>query len=157
MGTDPTNGSPITVREAGPVTITIFDGEQLEADVDAYLEGLRELHDRDRPYIGASLMLRYSAAPGQLRRVGEWMREHKDDVARLCVGSAIIAPRVGFRFVLSSLFMIQRMPMPYTVVSGSREAAEWIELRARSVDLRVPDDLAAVLAEELRGRGYDGA
>lgn len=155
MRADPTNRSPITVREHGPVTITIFDGEQQEADVDAYLETLRELHDRERPYLGVSLMLRYSAAPGQLRRVGEWMREHKDAVARLCAGSAIIAPSVGFRFVLSSLFMIQRMPMPYTVVSGPREAAEWIEVRAPSVGLRVPNDLAAVLAEELRVRGYD--
>ena len=155
MGPDPNQRSPIVIREHGPVTITIFDGEQHEADVDAYLERLREIHHRDRPYIAASLMLRYSAAPSQVRRVGEWIRENKSDVTRLCAGSAIIAPSVGFRFLLSSLFMIQRMPMPYTVVSGPREAADWIGARAESVGLRVPDGLAAALSEELGTRGHD--
>lgn len=145
-------GPPIVTRIYEDALLTIFDGEQTAQDVDRYLARLTEVHARDRDYVGISLMLRYAAPRDQMQRIGAFIAEHKDDVARLCRGTAIITPHLGFRFLLSSLFMIQRMPNPYTVAGNADDAFAWV--RAEGHGAMLSAELERDVREELRQRGH---
>lgn len=142
--------SPIYGKRYGDVMLTIFDGEQTADDVDRYLEKLDELHARDRTYLGVSLMLRYAAPRDQMMRIGRYIADNEETVARSCAGTAIITPHVGFRFLLSSLFMIRRMPNPYTVVSDPDAAFAWVRERGHG-ELLTPE-LERVVRDELARR-----
>lgn len=133
-----------------PLLLTVFNGEQSDTEFDAYMRDMDAIYDAGQPFIAASLMLRYRPDMAQLRRLAEWTGRRRDAVARACLGTAIIAPSPGFRFLFSTLLMMQRLPVPYCVVSTPDEASDWIEKHLEGQSRRPPRDLREYLREQLR-------
>jgi hypothetical protein len=118
-----------------PIVLTVFNGDQDEPEVDRYIARMNTLYADGQPYIGATLMVRYRPEVAQLKRIADWSRERKADIARSCAGVSIVAPSPAFRFLFSTLLMMQPMPCPYTVVSDVDDASEWI-VRTMAADRR---------------------
>jgi hypothetical protein len=59
------------------------------------------------------------------------MRAHRDEMRAAGVGLAFVSSSAIFRFMLSSVFLIQRPPMPYVVVATLDEALAWAQLQLR--------------------------
>lgn len=137
-------------RSCWPLVLTVFNGDQGEPEVDRYIKAMDTIYDEGKPFMGASLMVRYRPEVVQLKRIADWTRARRDVFARVCVGSAIVAPAPAFRFIFSTLLMMQALPVPYTVVSGPDEASEWItQQTAKDPRVRFDRDVRAFLRAQL--------
>lgn len=132
-----------------PVVLTVFRGRQTERELEAYIAEMDAMYARGRRYLGATLMLEYSPDPRHIRRIADWTRATKDRVAELCLGVAMIAPSPGFRFMLSTLLMIQPLPVAYQVVSDVEEAADWLDARLEGARVPAPRTVRDYLRAEL--------
>lgn len=133
-----------------PLLVTVFNGEQGDTEFDAYMRDMDAIYDAGEAFISASFMLRYRPDLTQLRRLAEWTGKRREVVARVCLGTAIIAPSPGFRFLFSTLLMMQRLPIPYCVVTDADEASDWIEKQLDAHSRRPPRELREYLREQLR-------
>jgi hypothetical protein len=136
-----------------PIVLTVFRGKQTDQDVDAYIAAMDAMYARRRRYAGVSLMLQYSAEPRHLRRIAEWTRKTKPLVADLCVGAAMVAPSPGFRFILSSLLVIQPLPVSYQVVGTVDEAGDWIANQLAQTKLTAPSTMRDYLRAQMSLEG----
>ena len=121
-----------------PLLLVKFDGEQNMRDVDYFLAEMSAAHARKEPYASISLMRKYSHEPGQVQRVAKWMKETADATAKYCVGTGIVSQSLGFRFLLTSIFLVKPMPCPYQVCSSFDEALAWVRKQAAGRGLAVP-------------------
>jgi hypothetical protein len=133
-----------------PIVLTIFNGQQTEAEVDAYIAQMDAIYDRHEPFIGASFMLRYRSDLKQLRRIAEWTRKRADVVERHCQALVIVAPSAAFRFIFSSFLMIQPVSMPYTIVADTDAAADWLERELANAPVRLPARARTYLAAQMK-------
>jgi hypothetical protein len=117
-------------RSRWPIVVVELEGKPTDDDVETYLRGLGALLTEDtRGVLVIDMARAQPSAPAQRRRVGEWMRAHRAEMAARGRGAAFVIPSGLMRFVLSSVFLIQRPPMPYTVVSTLDEALAWARQR----------------------------
>jgi hypothetical protein len=117
-------------RSRWPIVVAELEGKPTDDDLEAYLRGLGELlQEATRGVLVIDMTRALPSAPEQRRRIGEWMRAHKTQMAERGLGAAFVIPSGLFRFVLSSIFLIQRPPMPYTVVATLAEALAWARAR----------------------------
>jgi len=117
-------------RSRWPIVVAELEGKPTDDDVEAYLRGLATLLQEDaRGVLVIDMTRADTATPEQRRRVGEWMRANRSQMAARGLGAAFVIPSGLHRFVLSSVFLIQRPPLPYTVVSTLAEALAWARAR----------------------------
>lgn len=83
-------------------------------------------------------MRRYQSNPGHVQKVARWMKQTSDKTRELCVGNGIVSQSLGFRFLLSSIFLVKPMPCPYQVCASFDEAFQWVRERALERGLRLP-------------------
>ncbi|MCZ7685274.1 MAG: hypothetical protein M5U28_43460 [Sandaracinaceae bacterium] len=138
-------------RTCWPVLLNVFNGEQEDTEFDAYIREMDAIYAGEEAFIAASFMLRYRPDMAQLRRLAEFTHSRRDAVKRTCLGTAIIAPSAGFRFLFSTLLMMMPLPIPYCVVSDVDEACAWIEQELREHRLTPPRRLREYLHEQMRG------
>lgn len=131
-----------------PVVLTVFNGEQDEQAVDRYIQQMDAVYDRGQRFVGTTFMLRYRPDISQLKRIADWTKARHQVIERICVGTAIYAPSPAFRFLFSTLLMMQPLPVPYTVVSELEEASLWANGRLPKGS-RPPRDVGAYLREQL--------
>ncbi|MGZ3405335.1 MAG: hypothetical protein ACXVAN_02755 [Polyangia bacterium] len=125
--------------EHWPLLLVKFDGEQTMRDVDYFISEMNAAHARKEPYASISLMRKYSHERNQVQRVAQWMKETSERTREYCVGTGIISQSLGFRFLLTSIFLIKPMPCPYQVCSSFDEALAWIRKMAEARGLALPD------------------
>src|SRR5262249_16219883 len=113
-------------------------GEQTMRDVDYFLSEMSAAHARKSPYASISLMRKYSSERSQVNKVAQWMKATAAETKRWCVGNSIISQSLGFRFLLSSIFLGKPMPCPYQVCSSWDEAMTWLRGVAGKSGLSVP-------------------
>ena len=119
-------------RSRWPIIVVELEGAPSDADVDEYLRGLTALLQEDAHGVVIVDMTRARpSSPGQRKRIGEWMRTYREKLAKQGLGAAFVISSAVFRFVLSSLFLIQRLPMPYTVVATLPDAIGWAQKQLR--------------------------
>jgi hypothetical protein len=134
-------------RGQPPIVLTVFNGEQSEADVEAYVREMDEIYDGGAPFVGVTFMLRYRPDIAHIKRMAQWTRERREVFARVCRALVIVAPSAGFRFLFSTLLMLSPLPMPYTIVSSVDEAMDWI---TREVPKHTAAPIPRTLREYLR-------
>jgi hypothetical protein len=122
-----------------PVLLVKFDGEQTMRDVDYFIAEMNAVQARKEPYASISLMRKYSNERSQVQRVAHWMKETAAATREYCVGTGIVSKSLGFRFLLTSIFLIKPMPCPYQVCSSFDEALAWVRKLADARGLAVPD------------------
>lgn len=132
-----------------PLVLSVFRGKQTFDELERYIEAMNAMYARRRRYLGVSLMLDYAPDPAQMRRIAAWTRATKPQIEELCVANAIVAPSPGFRFILSSLLMIQPLPVRYQVVSDVDEAASWVTKVFVEDGRTAPARMSAYLHEQM--------
>jgi hypothetical protein len=121
-----------------PLLLVKFDGEQTLKEVDYFIHEMDAVHARKAPYASISLMRKYSTERTHVQKVAQWMKATADGPREFCVGTGIISQSLGFRFLLSSIFLVKPMPCPYQVFSRFDEAFRWVRQQARQRNLMVP-------------------
>ena len=124
--------------EHWPLLLVKFDGEQTMRDVDYFISEMSAAQARKVPYASISLMRKYSSERSQVQKVALWMKQTADESRRWCVGNGIVSQSLGFRFLLSSIFLVKPMPCPYQVCSSWDEAVGWIRGVAAKAGLDIP-------------------
>lgn len=76
-----------------------------------------------------------------LKLGGQWLKQSGKLMGRLWIGYGMVIPAASTRFLLSSLLLITRMPMPYKVFDTYEQAARWLATRFREENLPIPDAL----------------
>src|SRR4051812_36591790 len=108
-----------------PVVFTKFDGEQSAEELETYITQMTRLHARKERYVGIAWMKRYSRGQAQVDRMGRWLKETEVTTRAYCVATGLIADSAGFRFVLSAVFLIRPMPIPYQVCGKFDDAVKF--------------------------------
>ena len=123
--------------EHWPLLLVKFDGEQTMHDVDYFIREMNAAHARKERYASISLMRKYSSDRAQVQKVAQWMKSTAELTKEYCIGNGIVSQSLGFRFLLSSIFLVKPMPCPYQVCSTFDEAMTWIRevATARGVDV----------------------
>ena len=121
-----------------PLLLVKFDGQQTMRDADYFISEMSAAHARKTPYASISLMRKYSSERSQVNKVAQWMKATADETRRWCVGNGIVSQSLGFRFLLSSIFLVKPMPCPYSVCSSWDEAMTWIQGVSSKSGLAVP-------------------
>src|SRR5205814_7619562 len=121
---------PIQIDEIPGVVFTKFDGEQTAADWEAYIRRYDAIHACGRPYVGINWMKSYSRDRDITRRVGRWLKETETLTEMLCAGAALINTSATFRFVLSAVFLIKPLVVPYQVCGTFSEAEAFVRKMA---------------------------
>ncbi|HEX9101384.1 MAG TPA: hypothetical protein VF997_04235 [Polyangia bacterium] len=124
--------------EHWPLLLVKFDGEQTMHDVDYFIREMSAAQARRQPYASISLMRKYSSERRQVQKVAQWMKATADETRRWCVGNGIVSQSLGFRFLLSSIFLVKPMPCPYQVCASWDEALAWVRGVATGRGLEVP-------------------
>jgi|GEM_PF-1710741 len=129
----------ITVDQSQwPMVFTCFDGENTVEELDVYIRVFDKIHLSKRPYATISWMRNYSRDPKQVERVRRWMKESEGDTRAYCVGTGIITQSMGFRFVLSAIFVVKPLPCPYDVSSSFDKALTFIRDASDKRGLKLP-------------------
>ena len=124
-----------------PYVFTKFDGVQTIAELDAYIARMdAEVHRRKQPYVGVSFLKKYSRDKEVVERMRKWMAATETITRERCVAIAMVNSSTGFRFLLSTIFVIQRMPCPYDVCATFDEAIAFVQKQAglRNLKLAAP-------------------
>jgi hypothetical protein len=122
-----------------PLLLVKFDGQQTMDDVDYFIREMNAVHARNAPYASISLMRKYSSERVQVQKVAHWMKATAEATRQMCVGTGIVSQSLGFRFLLSSIFLVKPMPCPYQVCSSFDEARTWIARQAAGRGLELPE------------------
>jgi hypothetical protein len=88
--------------------------------------------------VSISWMKKYATDPKQVSRVAHWMKETGHLSTKYCLGTGIVTQSLGFRFLLSSIFLIKPMPCPYQVCKSFAEAFTFVTGEATKHDLALP-------------------
>jgi hypothetical protein len=121
-----------------PLVLVKWDGPQTDADLDAYIASFEAIHRLKRPFATISWMKRYSSNRAHTRRLAEWMKQCDQATRDYCVCTAMIAESMGFRFILSSVFLIKPLSIPYQVVATFDEAATYVRDECGKRGLELP-------------------
>jgi hypothetical protein len=126
-------GTPMSIEldVQWPYAFTRFDGLQTLPDLDAYIARMeREVHRRKQPYVGITFLKKYSREKEVVERMGKWMAAIDKQTREHCLAIAMVSSSTGFRFLLSALFVVQRMPCPYDVCGTFDEAIAFVQKEA---------------------------
>jgi hypothetical protein len=126
-------GRAVFDRRRYPIVVATLDGKPSDDDITDYLEQLGALlRDKVRGVLVVDGTRAETSSREQRQRMGQWMRAHRDEMKAAGVGLAFVSSSAIFRFMLSSVFLIQRPPMPYVVVGTLDEALAWAQLQLRT-------------------------
>ena len=121
-----------------PYVFTKFDGVQTLPELDAYIARMDgEVHRRKQPYVGISYLKKYSREKEVVDRMRKWITATEQITRDYCLAVAMVNGSTGFRFVLSAIFVIQRMPCPYDVCATFDEAIAFVQKEAKRQGLQL--------------------
>ncbi len=121
-----------------PVVRVLWDGEQSDADLEAYLRATRLCLERRERYVTMTWMRRFHNKREHQQRIADFMRETDALNREYNRGAAIITRSLAFRFVLSTVLLIKPIPVPYRVCATFGEAESFLRGVAVKSALRLP-------------------
>lgn len=110
-----------------PVVVMTVDRAMSDAEFDEYLQRLTDAIRRGP--IATVIDSHGSAVPSfdQQRRQAQWMNDTRELIASKSLGNAFVVRSAPIRFTLSAIFLLAKMPCPYTVVESTEAAIDWCE------------------------------
>jgi hypothetical protein len=109
-----------------PVLVVEVNRGSTDAEHAAYLADLHRFYiENDLIAVVFHVKTRDLPSGAQQRAQGAWMKAHKTLLAEKGVGVAFVFPSAAFRFVLSAILLIQRLPHEYTIVGTLEEGLAW--------------------------------
>lgn len=136
--------SAFSLEDYGPLLVGSFLRTHTHDEFEeGYLGQMARIYDSGRRF---SLVLDATKMPAltrpQTKRQALWMRERATQIHRQCLGLAFVFSSPVSRFVLTSLFLFQRLPCPYAVTGTRAAALDWCAGRLRAAGM---DPLDAVM------------
>jgi hypothetical protein len=108
-----------------PVVVCVVKGAASEDDMGAAMATLDAFHERREKYV---ILWDYSKAHRPKGRgiilFAQWLDRNKAIISEDCLGQSMFISQGGFRFVLSSIFLIVPPPAPYHIVGTAKEAVD---------------------------------
>jgi len=129
--------------EQWPVVFAKFDGKQSLEDMKTYIDEMSQVYRRQQPFVAVTWLKRYASGPDQVSLFGRWMMETEPDARAYTAAACIVTQSNGFRFVLSALFLIRPLPVPYIVSSSFADALRFARGEAFKRGLRLSRELHA--------------
>jgi hypothetical protein len=126
------------VLDQWPFVFTRFDAEQSIEELEAYIRKMDSVHARRDRYVGVTFLKRYSRDRPQLERIARWLKETDQFTREFCVGVGMVNNSVGFRFLLSTIFLIKPMPCPYQVCATFDDAVAFVRRQASDRGMVLP-------------------
>ena len=114
-----TSGYPI-------VKVTYAPQEPTLEEFDAYLSSMEALYDdySDFVIIMDASSTKYLSSELRIRQ-GNWMKKNESKMKTQVLGIVFIIPSAIVRMILNGIFLIQKLPVPYSVSSNMEEANKW--------------------------------
>jgi len=121
-----------------PLVVFRFEGTVTMAQLEAYLKRQEEMTTRGSHSVALVLTknLRMWETP-VLRRQAEWLKQHRDEVARMSLGAALVIESPIVRGMLKALLWLQPMPQPHLVTNSVAQALGWLRARLVEANVRV--------------------
>ena len=135
--------SSFAVEERGALLLMTVSREPTTAEFEQTLRVFEARLARRERCVFIFDAVRVSNLPAELRqRQGEWLREHDAAIRAWVLGVAFVFSSAIPRFVLSSIFLVKPLPIPYTVCATQAEAIAWADQTMRLAGLS-PDPSSA--------------
>ena len=99
---------------------------------------MKTVHARKERYVGISYLKRYNRDKPQVDRIARWIKETEEVTRTYCMAAGMINDSTGFRFLLSAVFLIKRMPCPYQVCATFDEAVKFVRKESEPRGLVLP-------------------
>jgi len=113
-------------EDYGQLVIGTYTPPLTEAAYERYLQEFGALYQRRQRFLIIFDATRTPDIPAPLRRrQAEWNKENDALLRRYLIGVAFVFSSPASRFVLSSMFLLKPLPVPYTVCATREEALIW--------------------------------
>lgn len=119
-----------------------IDGDLHASDMKALIQGLEKIMAAGQK-IGMILDTeRIGKVDTEVLKIAaQWFKQSGKLMGQLWIGYGMFIPSASTRFLLSSLLLLTRMPMPYKVFDTYEQSARWLVTRYREENMPVPDPL----------------
>ncbi len=115
-----------------PIVIVRVHGDPSDEQLAQFLAGVEQILKRPAPRGLVFDVSRGNTPPAHHRRaMAHWLKAHAVEMRTNTAGLAFIFTSAAFRFVLSTVFLIQPLPCPHTVCATEEAALEWVTERLR--------------------------
>lgn len=85
---------------------------------------------RKEPFVCLLIMDSSASSPAHRKRVAQWNTDNKEELREHCRGFAMVmADSPVLRFIIGSMLVIMRQPVPYRVFATEDEALAWARLQ----------------------------
>jgi hypothetical protein len=115
-----------------PAVFCKIDGEQTLADFEGYIAAFERMYERSERFAVITYLKHYTVKADIIARVGRWFRETEPLFHKYLSSNAMVSPSSGFRFVLSSVYLIKPLPVPSIVCATPEEAVSFTRTHWRS-------------------------
>jgi len=126
-----------------PVIFTKFDGDQTIQDIDDYWAQIERVHRRKELFVSINWMKRHSRELALVKHMGECVKRNDAGTRANCACTAMITDSLGFRFLLSSMFLVHPLPVPYIVSPSTLDAIKFCRTEAAKRGLVLPERLGS--------------
>jgi len=115
-----------------------WHGQQTDEDLERYFQATYEYHRRDQPFVVITWVHSYKNSPGHRDRLARFISDTDAVTRKHCVAGAMIHTSGALRFILSTVFLVKPLPMPYTVCGTLPEALTFLRGHATQRRLSLP-------------------
>ena len=130
------------VTSEWPVCFVRIEGEQTLAEYEQHVAEFNRLYERKQPFAIVTRILSYRSNREIIARTGRWFKETEPLIQKYWVSNAMVSESTGFRFLLSSVFLIKTLPIPYAVTATVDEALRFTRGKWQARGLpSLPDSL----------------
>jgi hypothetical protein len=105
-----------------PVVFIKIDGEQTLADFDEYIATFNEMYKRQERFSIVTFLKRYSVKTEIVGRIGRWFKETEPLIKKYWISNAMVSQSAGFRFLVSTVYLIKPLPISSRVCATPEEA-----------------------------------
>jgi hypothetical protein len=113
-----------------PVVVAVFEGEHDEGTIEQFTRTLDGYYARKTPFVTVYHIVDYRSGDARfVKPAAQWYGSRRDSIQGLEAGMAIVIPSDTFRFILSSIMVVARLPKHYEVVTSVEAGLAWAEKR----------------------------
>ncbi|MBX3187130.1 MAG: hypothetical protein KF819_08950 [Labilithrix sp.] len=113
-----------------PIVVHTADGTPSNEAIDDYIREATDILLRGEPHVTVLDARRVGKATAYTRaRSREWLRERRPELASYCLGAVYVVGSPLLRFVVMTVLVVARLPMPYRVCEELEEGMAWARER----------------------------
>jgi hypothetical protein len=124
-----------------PVCFIHLEGDQTEAEFEQYIAAFNRFYERRELFSIVSHLKSYRSNPQLVARTGRWFKDTEPLIRKYWLCNAMVSQSAGFRFLLSAVFLVKPLAIPYRVCSTGDDALSFTRDEWRKRGLAPPPSL----------------